>query len=252
MIKYSIIVPIFNQVDFLPAQIKMYNMLWSSRNDFEVLWMDDGSTDTTRQYMEKGTNDRLFPYTYEWEENKNFGVTRAKNRGIRKAKGQWQLILDGDTYIDPQVLKAYDRVLKDKDVIYFGKRYSIKLKDLDRALHYGFPSVVENKSDWRGFLQQIPPAPFSHFSGSNFVISSKLGKELEYAPDDWNFYGYDDYFFAINCLIHGHKFEPVNDSVAYHCEDKPKEGHPVTRERLNAFIKEHEAELQQLGGVRYF
>lgn len=57
---------------------------------------------------------------------------------------------------------------------------------------------------------------------------------------------------AIEYLLRGKRFQAVNDSVAYHCEDNPKEGDPVTREKLNAFIKEHETELQQLGGVRYF
>lgn len=252
MIKYSIIIPLYNQLDELHWHIKFYNALWAQRQDFEVLYMDDGSSDNSGNFIRQSKDIMLFPFQYEWEEDKGFTVSYAKNRGIRKATGEWLLILDGDTFIDPETLSAYDRVLKDKDTVYFGKRYPVRMRDLDQALHDGFPTIVERKEDFRGFLQPIPPAPFYHFSGANFVVHKDIANDLKYAPDDWNQYGYDDYYMAINYLVHGKKFEPVNDSVAYHCEDDPKPGHPVTKERLNAFIKEHEAELQQLSGVRYF
>lgn len=203
--------------------------------------------------MEGSSKDRLFPYQYNWTEDKGFTVAAAKNRAIERASGEWLLILDGDTYIDPQTLKAYDHIDKDKDTVYFGKRYPVELKKLDTALHYGFPTIVEKKADFRGFLQPIPPAPFYHFSGANFLVSNKLAKELKYAPDDWTYYGLDDYMMSLNYLLNGKRFEPVNDSVAYHCEDKPKAGDPRAIERFNKFVKDHEAEILSINQpIRYF
>ena len=244
---FSIVIPLYNQVDMASWHVKFYNALYKIRQDFEVIFEDDGSSDSTQKYMEAKGSDKLFPYTYSWSPNIGFTVAAAKNRAIRKAKGSWLLIIDGDTFVDPETLRAYDRIQKDENTVYFGKRYSVAMKSLDKALHYGFPTVIEDKRDWRGFLQDIPPAPFWHFSGANFLVSRKVAKELGYAPGDWLGYGYDDYYMAINYLIHDKKFQAVNDSVAYHCEDKPKEGDPVTRKRLNDLIDEHELQLRVLG-----
>lgn len=214
--------------------------------------MDDGSSDDTQKYFSNLKT--AFPYTYEWEPDKGFTVSHAKNRGIKKATGTWILIIDGDTFIDPNTLKAYDRVTSpNKDVVYFGRRFPIKLKDLDQALHLGFPTITNAPRDFRGFLQNIPPAPFYHFSGANFIIHADTAKELKYNRDDWNGYGYDDYMMALNYLLNGKTFHAVNDSIAYHCEDNPKPGDVVVRKRLNDFIKEHEKELTDIGQpVMYF
>lgn len=253
MINYSVIVPVYNQCDMIVHMIKFYNALYKVRQDFEVIWSDDGSSDNTRKYMESKNANKLFPFQYFWSPDVGFTVSAAKNRGIARANGKYVLILDGDTFIDPGTLSAYDHIKKDDDTVYFGKRFPVRLKDLDKALHYGFPTVVRSKSDWRGFLQDIPPAPFNHFSGSNFLMSTKLAKELGYGCENFKNYGYEDYYMAIKYLVAGKKFQAVNDSVAYHCEDKPKEGHPRTRQQLNDFIDENKAALDAMGQpIRYF
>lgn len=104
MIQYSIIVPLYNQCDMAVWMIKFYNALWKTRQDFEVIFSDDGSSDATRKYFEKGNIKFLFHYQYEWAEDKGFTVANAKNRAIRRARGKWLLIIDGDTFVDNNTL----------------------------------------------------------------------------------------------------------------------------------------------------
>lgn len=92
--KISIIIPVYNAEDSLPLCIE--SILTQSYSDFELLLINDGSTDYSGQvcnkYVREDNRIKVFH-----QENK--GVSRARNVGLNNAKGKWVLFCDSDDYL---------------------------------------------------------------------------------------------------------------------------------------------------------
>ena len=85
----SVIIPTYNRRDLLREAIR--SVLEQSFRDFELIVVDDGSEDGTREMIQ-----REFPglLTYIYQENQ--GVSRARNRGIETSRGKYIAFLDSD------------------------------------------------------------------------------------------------------------------------------------------------------------
>ena len=94
----SIIIPTYNRRDFLREAIR--SVLEQSFRDFELIVVDDGSDDGTREMIQ-----REFPglLTYLYQENQ--GVSRARNRGLKLAQGEFVAFLDSDDLWLPRKLE---------------------------------------------------------------------------------------------------------------------------------------------------
>jgi len=95
--KVSVIMPAYNRADLLPAAID--SVLGQSFADFEVLVIDDGSQDHTRQIV-AGFSDPRIHYFHQ----KNSGVSAARNRGLEIARGEYLAFLDSDDLFLPAKL----------------------------------------------------------------------------------------------------------------------------------------------------
>ena len=83
----SVIIPTYNREKFL--EIAIESVLNQSYKKFELIVVDDGSTDNTSQILKKYSN---ITELYQ----KNSGVASARNYGIKKAKYEWIAFLDSD------------------------------------------------------------------------------------------------------------------------------------------------------------
>ncbi len=88
MNKVSVIIPTFNRAYCLAESIQ--SVLDQSYQDFELIVVDDGSTDNTTEVVNQFSNIQLI----QLEENR--GVSYARNRGLEQAKGEWIAFLDSD------------------------------------------------------------------------------------------------------------------------------------------------------------
>jgi len=88
--KVSVVIPTYNCDRYIAEAIE--SVLHQTYTNYEILVVDDGSTDKTRQSLE--------PYIgkicYIYQENQ--GVSAARNRGIKEAKGEFIAFLDADDY----------------------------------------------------------------------------------------------------------------------------------------------------------
>lgn len=104
----SIIVPIFNAEKSLKLCIS--SILSQSMKDFELLLIDDGSTDSSykicKEYEFKDTRIKAF-------RKENAGVSSARNLGIEKAKGTYIFFCDADDYCDSQLLEKLSMFSED-------------------------------------------------------------------------------------------------------------------------------------------
>ncbi len=85
----SVIVPTYNTIGYLPAAIE--SILNQTFEDFEILLVNDGSTDSTDQWAKKLTDPRI-----RYIEQENQGLSAARNTGIALAQGQYIALLDAD------------------------------------------------------------------------------------------------------------------------------------------------------------
>lgn len=86
--KVSVIIPTYNRQKFITMAID--SVLSQTFKDYEIIVIDDGSTDNTRQVLE--SYEEKIKYIYQ----KNSGVSAARNAGIRLARGELVAFLDSD------------------------------------------------------------------------------------------------------------------------------------------------------------
>jgi glycosyltransferase involved in cell wall biosynthesis len=99
---FSVIVPVHNRSRLLTETLESIKA--QSLGDFEVIVVDDGSTDETadvaREYC---ASDSRFSFLSQSKS----GVSAARNLGMSKATGEWMLFLDSDDLMMPDALETF-------------------------------------------------------------------------------------------------------------------------------------------------
>ena len=93
----SVVIPAYNAADLLPEAIE--SVLAQTYRDFEIIVVDDGSTDPTPEVMEQ------YAGTVNYIRKGNGGSASARNRGIREARGAYIALLDSDDVWLPRKLE---------------------------------------------------------------------------------------------------------------------------------------------------
>lgn len=104
----SVIVPVYNVEDYLHYAVE--SLINQTYKDFEVILVDDGSTDNSGNKCEYYANTYDNMYVYH---RTNGGLSDARNFGVRKAKGEFITFLDPDDYLEPYALELM-KELSDK------------------------------------------------------------------------------------------------------------------------------------------
>lgn len=113
-IDISLIIPVFNEEEnIIPLSEKVNSAL--KKFKFEVLWIDDGSTDKTLERIKqvKKNNPRHRYISFA----KNYGQSIALITGFKHAKGDIIAIIDGDMQNDPEDIKRMLPLLKEADIV---------------------------------------------------------------------------------------------------------------------------------------
>ena len=105
---FSIVIPTYNRAKLLRKAIQ--SVLDQKNHDWELIVVDDGSTDNTKEIISL-INDRRIHYFYQ----NNKERSAARNVGIRKSIGQYICFLDDDDYFLPNHLTAFEyRIIQEK------------------------------------------------------------------------------------------------------------------------------------------
>src|SRR5262249_23691298 len=126
---FSVVIPSFNRVALLSDTLES---IFAQRfTDFEIVVVDDGSTDGTVDYLQSlGKEIRVF-------QQSNRGAGAARNLGARNAKGKYLAFLDSDDLWFTWTLEIYRDVIREHDEPSFiaGKPYVFSDKlDLDKVV----------------------------------------------------------------------------------------------------------------------
>ena len=99
MLFVSVIIPVFNRSSVLTRAIN--SVLHQSFKNFELIVIDDGSTDDTEMVLSSFIESGAIKYFKQ----ENFGVSAARNLGASKARGEWLAFLDSDDEWHPDKLQ---------------------------------------------------------------------------------------------------------------------------------------------------
>lgn len=88
-IKFSVVIPLYNKEKSIVNTVS--SVLNQSYQNFEIVIIDDGSTDSSVDAVKSISDERIRLIHQE-----NQGVSAARNRGIKEAKNEWIAFLDGD------------------------------------------------------------------------------------------------------------------------------------------------------------
>lgn len=90
--KVSVIIPTYNCAKYL--LIAVNSVLNQTFHDFEIIIVDDGSTDNTKEILKNYIKEYQNKIRYFYQENNGPGA--ARNKGIKEAKGEYVAFLDSD------------------------------------------------------------------------------------------------------------------------------------------------------------
>jgi glycosyltransferase involved in cell wall biosynthesis len=105
---FSVIIPTYNRADFLVRSIQ--SVIDQTFSNWELIIVDDGSTDNSRQVVQSFNDERII---YIWQENGEKCI--ARNNGIKAARGLYICFLDTDDYFLADHLNNFYEVIVQKN-----------------------------------------------------------------------------------------------------------------------------------------
>lgn len=125
----SVVVPVLNEASNVrPLYERLIKTLENVTSDFEIIYIDDGSTDdTTKNVMAlRSEDERVKLVSF----SRNFGHEMANSAGFRKASGDAVVIIDGDLQDPPELIAdMYSKFKEGFDIVY-AKRTSRKKESI--------------------------------------------------------------------------------------------------------------------------
>jgi len=204
--KVSVVSPFHNRRSWLPSYLEMLER--QTLKDFEVIIVDDGSTDGLAEAID-GTR-TSFPLRYI-RLAKNRGADTARNIGIDASRGRYIALLDSDDSWHPEKLRRQVEQFEaapDRD----------RLVGLSRQIVIGGrpfvrPKLLMDQDDRVGrYLFQLGGV----IQSSTMFLTSDLARSARFAEGE---HGHHDWTFALRLEVMGARFEMLPDALTYYQDD---------------------------------
>lgn len=135
----SVVIPTFNRGHVIEKAVK--SILGQSLQSFEIIIIDDGSTDDTARIVSEISKNE--PRIIFLKHDTNKGAQVARNRGIKAARGVWIAFLDSDDEFLPESLAIRLKIARDNDVDVVHSECLV-LRDNNEKKFYGVPPIAGN------------------------------------------------------------------------------------------------------------
>lgn len=205
---FSIIVPTFNSTKTLPKTIR--SVLTQKFSDFEMLIIDDGSSDNTEELINSFEDSRII---YRKITNSG-GPARPRNIGLQLARGSWVCFLDSDDlWVNNKLEETFKHIMSKPEVDVWTSGYFIF--DESGVIFERFPSKLVNKFSFKTLLIYSNPFVTSALS----IRKDKVGSiNFDTSKD---IASVEDLGFLIDLSIKKLKAEAIEFPLVYyfHNED---------------------------------
>lgn len=178
----SIIIPAYNCEKYIQDCIN--SVLKQSYQYIEVIVVNDGSTDKTKQKLKKYNNNKLITIINQ----DNAGAPMARNMGIRFAKGDYAIFLDSDDWLEKNAISNIMNSIDDYDLVISQAR----ILDIDGNISYFGPQkdkIISLKKEQKNLLQLMceSPNPANKLynlriikENNIFFSDTRIGQDLEF------------------------------------------------------------------------
>ncbi len=139
--RFSVIIPTYNRLDEIQELLISLEKQTLPRDAFEVIIVDDGSTDDTEKFIQGIIQKGSLKLSFYKQDHKGPGP--ARNTGMKHARGEYYIFVDSDCIAQENWLKAYDEALT-KPVAGFGgpDRVRADFSPLQKAIDYSMTSFL--------------------------------------------------------------------------------------------------------------
>lgn len=168
-ISFSIIVPVYNKAKYLRSCIE--SILSQSYQEFEIIAINDGSTDDSLQILNSYADSRLKVIDIP-----NGGVSRARNIGINSARKDYVTFVDGDDILERDYLQTYHTLITEynPDII-IGCLSAINPRGETHIIKSGMiPGIYSGPY----FCERFIPEMFEHQGVFGFVAAKFIRRSL--------------------------------------------------------------------------
>ena len=196
--------PVFNEAKYIKATL--YSIINQNFSDYEVIVIDDGSTDDTLNIVEKTFEGLSLPHQIIHQENS--GVSSARNKGISLARGEYIVFVDGDDYI----LTNHLSQLYNEGIDFSLTQMVKKENDILSNIHYYEFEEISANDFIRMELEMKIPFNFVQLSYKTDIIKKhnlKFREDVTYGEDT---------DFAIRALSHGNSIKISNEITYYYIQ----------------------------------
>lgn len=146
----SIIIPFYNASNTIEYCLR--SILNQEYKFYDLIFVDDGSSDNTREKIKNILNES-HKVNYKYIYTKNYGVSHARNIGLRKCKTKYVLFMDSDDILSKNCLNILLNNSKEYDIMVFNY---IKIYDYNKYMNkYNFKLETKHIFDRNEFLKNI-------------------------------------------------------------------------------------------------
>lgn len=214
-INVSIIVPIYNKEKYLVDC--MDTIINQTLKNIEIILIDDGSTDKSKEICENYLSDSRVSYYYQ----KNEGLASARQSGIEKANGEYIGFIDADDWIELDMFeKMYQKATEyNADVVFCNRMYNNDsfrpakdipsgFYDRNRILTEVLPKSLAyiGKDGWKRVIS---------WSNCRRIYRRKLLEDFNFSFDK-RFRRSQDLQLTYESMIHANSFYNMGDDYFYH------------------------------------
>ena len=211
-IKISVIMPIYNAGEYLGRAIS--DVLKQSFTDFELICVDDGSTDNSPKIIErfKRKDDRVSSIRQS-----NTGPSIARNKGFELSRGEYVIFLDADDMYEPDLLESLYEVAVRDNLEVVGTKFDIYNESDNK---YSLPAEEPHGSIFfAGRVTSKNEHPDHIFASTTGYVWNKLikasflrDKKINFDPD---LYVFEDVHFVCSVMALAERVERI-DAVHIH------------------------------------
>jgi len=212
--KFSIIISTYNRVSILANSLK--SVMAQTYGDYEIIVSDDASTDTTKELVSQITKVRIVYLRNE----RNLGLSATRNAALKKARGEFLVIIDDDTTLESEFLEKLDRVISLKKSRVFCPMI------LDPETNEPFVNLFKNHKE-----KSLGYRDFNYFIGLANIFArevfTKCGEYDERFGVGARYFSAEesDYFFRLKRT--GEKILYIPELIVYHRKEKNISGEKV-------------------------
>jgi glycosyltransferase involved in cell wall biosynthesis len=213
----SIIIPCYNAENYIKKTID--SVLCQTYQNFEIIIVNDGSTDNSSSVVKAIKDDRIYLVEHE-----NQGVSFSRNKGITMAKGEYVVFLDADDLLRPCFLEKRVFKLKKSTAIACASNVILIGENRDKIKENKNHFAASKLSQILDFKDGIVTCPSSYLFKTVFLKTHVItfNKNLQSSADK---------FFLFEVLKRG-EIELINDSPIYYRILNDSMSHKITKNLL--------------------